>query len=116
MREPTIAWWPGQVPAGTETGAITSMMDVLPTFVKLAGGAVPTDRRLDGHDIWPLLAGTEGAKSPYEVFYYYRGLNLEAVRTGPWKLRLKDGELYNLETDIAEATNVAENNPDVVRR
>ena len=39
------------IPAGTETDAITSMMDILPTFTKLAGGTVPTDRKIDGGDI-----------------------------------------------------------------
>ena len=74
MREPTIAWWPGQIPAGTASDGITSMMDVLPTFVKLAGGTVPTDHVIDGKDIWPLLAGEAGAKSSaYEAFFYYKG-------------------------------------------
>jgi arylsulfatase A-like enzyme len=133
MREPTIAWWPGKVPAGTETDAITAMFDVLPTFVHLAGGNVPTDRKLDGEDIWPVLAAAPGAKSPHEVFYFYRGLVLEGVRSGPWKLRLaiadkvptKPGQpagpppqdrLFNLATDIGESKNVAAENPDEVAR
>ncbi len=116
MREPTIAWWPGKIPAGTESDAITGMMDILPTLVKLAGGSLPTDRKLDGGDIWPILAGQPGAKSPHDVFYYYRGLNLQAVRSGPWKLHLAKEELYNLETDIGETTNVASSNPAAVER
>src|SRR3954468_16408473 len=52
-----IAWWPGKIPAGTGTDEIATMMDILPTFVKLAGGEPPSDRKIDGHDIWPLLAG-----------------------------------------------------------
>jgi arylsulfatase A len=116
MREPTIAWWPGKIPAGSETEAVTGMMDVLPTFVKLAGGALPTDRKLDGGDIWPILSGEPGATSPHDVFYFYRGLNLEAVRSGPWKLHLAKTDLYNLETDIGETTNVAAANPEIVER
>ena len=116
MREPTIAWWPGKIPAGTETDAVTSMMDILPTFVKLAGGSPPDDRTLDGGDIWPILAAEPDAQSPYDVFYYYRGLNLQAVRSGPWKLHLAKGELYNLETDVGETTDVASDHPDEVRR
>jgi len=116
MREPTIAWWPGKIPAGTETDAITGMMDILPTFVKLAGGELPTGRKLDGSDIWPILAGQPGARSPHDVFYYYRGLKLQAVRSGPWKLHIVKKELYNLETDIGETTNVASTNPVVVER
>ena len=122
MRVPTIAWWPGKIPAGTSTDAVTGMIDILPTLVKLAGGKVPTDRKIDGGDIWPLLSGQSGAKSPHDVFYYYRGLTLEGVRSGPWKLRAPKGEfetkgeLYNLENDIDESTNLGEANPEVVKR
>ena len=116
MRVPLIAWWPGRIPAGTESDAITSMMDILPTLTKLAGGQLPSDRKLDGFDIWPLLSAAPEAKSPYQVFYYYRGLNLEAVRHGPWKLRLQDKQLYNLESDIGEAENVAQNHPEIVQQ
>lgn len=116
MRVPTIAWWPGQIPAGTESDEITSMMDILPTFVKLAGGEVPTDRKLDGGDIWPILTAKSDAKSSYEAFYYYRGLKLEAVRQGDWKLHLTSGELYNLKEDIAESNNIAEANPEIIAK
>ena len=116
MRVPLIAWWPGKIPAGTHTSEIASMMDVLPTFAKLAGGTVPTDRKIDGGDIWPILSGQAGAKSPYDAFYFFRGLNLQAVRSGPWKLHLAKGELYNLESDIAESSNVAANNAEVVAK
>ena len=116
MRVPTVAWWPNHIPAGTETGEICSMMDVLPTFVKLAGGDLPLDRKLDGFDIWPMLSGQRNAKSPYEVFYYFRGLNLEAVRSGPWKLRLQTTELYNLDSDIGEQNNVFQDHPDIAER
>ncbi len=116
MREPTIALWPDKIPADSETDAITGMMDILPTFVKLAGGEVPADRKLDGGDIWPLLSGAENAKSPHEAFYYYRGLKLEAVRRGPWKLRLVNNELYDLDDDIGENRDVASSNPDIVKQ
>jgi arylsulfatase A len=129
MREPTIAWWPGNIPAGTSSDAITGMFDVLPTLVKLAGGQPPADRKLDGGDLWPVLAGEAGAKSPHEVFYYYNGLKLEGVRSGPWKLRFapvpknaktpdaaQKEQLYNLDSDIGESTNVAEANPEEVAR
>jgi len=134
MRVPTIAWWPGKIPAGTSTDAITGMFDVLPTLVKLSGGAVPADHKIDGGDIWPLLAGEAGAKSPHDVFYYFNGFRLEGVRSGPWKLRFASAgmaegksvgkkpdaaaqdQLYNLETDIGETTNAADANPEVVAR
>ncbi|MBI5395159.1 MAG: sulfatase [Verrucomicrobia bacterium] len=116
MREPTLAWWPGKVPAGTSTDAVTGMIDVLPTLVKLAGGKLPAGRKLDGGDIWPLLAGQPGAWSPHDTFYYYRGLKLEAVRSGQWKLHLAKGELYNLADDIGESKNVAAANEVMVKK
>jgi arylsulfatase A len=116
MREPTIALWPGRVPAGTETAEVASMMDLLPTFVKLAGGTVPTDVTIDGRDIWPLMSGETGAKSPHEVFYYFNATDLKAVRDARWKLEVDTGKLYDLVEDIAESKDVSKQHPDVVAR
>ncbi|MBI5691286.1 MAG: sulfatase [Verrucomicrobia bacterium] len=114
IRVPAIAWWPGQIPPGTSTTAITSMMDVLPTLAQLAGAALPS-RKLDGVNVWPALAG-DPATPPRDSFLYFRGLALEAVRSGPWKLHLAKGELYHLGDDLGEARNVAAAQPEVVRR
>jgi arylsulfatase A len=116
IRVCTIAWWPGRIPAGTRTDAITTMMDLLPTAARLAGAKLPAGRKLDGVDVWPVLAGTAGATPPRDHFFYFRGLELDAVRSGPWKLHLARTELYHLGNDIGEAQNVAAANPDVVRR
>lgn len=116
MRVPTIAWWPTKIPAGTASDEVVSTMDILPTLTTLAGGKVPTDRKIDGHDIWPILSGRNGAKSQYEAFYFFRGFNLQCVRSGDWKLHLAKGELYNLKDDISEANNVAKDHPEVVAR
>ncbi|MCC9605652.1 sulfatase [Blastopirellula sp. JC732] len=116
MRVPTIVRWPGKVPAGSSSDEVVGMIDVLPTLVRLAGGKAPADRKIDGGDIGAILAGDKDAKSPHDVFYFYRGFDLEAVRSGPWKLRLKEGELYNLKEDISEAKNVAADHADVVER
>lgn len=113
VRVCTIAWWPGKIPAGSSTAAMTTMMDVLPTLAKLGGASVPADRKVDGVDIMPVLTGDA---APRDTFHYFRGLTLEAVRQGPWKLHLKTGELYNLDSDIGEAKNVAASNPDVVAK
>lgn len=134
MREPTIAWWPGKIAAGSSCDAMMSEVDVLPTLVKLAGGEVLADKKIDGMDVWPLLSG-KSKDSPHEALYYFKGNRLEGVRSGSWKLlitRQNDGmgmkaadknvkkpfspELYNLDSDIGEKTDVAEKNPDVVRR
>ncbi len=131
MRVPCIARWPGRIPAGKTCDELASTIDLLPTFAGLAGTRPPTDRIIDGKDIRPLLAGEKGAKSPHEAFYYYYRQQLQAVRSGRWKLRLalkrktgrRKGEpdhappfLYDLTIDIAETKNVADAHPDVVGR
>ncbi len=116
MREPAIAWWPGKIPAGTASDAICGMFDMLPTFVALSGGAVSAERKLDGANLWPILSGEAGAAAPHESFLYFKGLVLEAVRDGKWKLHLAKGELYDLAADPGEATNVAAANPDAVAK
>ena len=133
MREPTLAWWPGQIAAGSTCDAVTSEMDLLPTCVKLAGGTVPGDRKIDGLDIWPLLAG-QAKESPREALFYFNGNKLEAVRSGSWKLAIAPQamhqkkkaksedvlhtgpRLYNLDTDIGEKSDVAAQHPEIVAR
>jgi arylsulfatase A-like enzyme len=114
IRVCTLAWWPGQVLAGSSTDGVTSHMDWLPTFASLAGGSLP-ERKIDGMDLSPLLKSAKDAGG-HKVFYYYRGFKLEAVRSGPWKLHLDKGELYHLGQDIAEEANVAAKYPDEVKR
>jgi arylsulfatase A-like enzyme len=115
VRVVAMAWWPGKVPAGSSTDAMTSMMDFLPTFAALANAPLPTDRKLDGVNVWPVISGSP-ARPPRDSFLYYRGLTLDAVRSGPWKLHLARNELYHLGDDIGEAKNVAEQHPEVVRK
>ncbi len=131
QRVPCIMRWPGRIPAGTTCSELCTTMDLHPTFARLAGTQSPKDRTIDGHDIWSLMAGRAGAASPYEAFYYYYMEQLQAVRSGKWKLYLpleakwinfrgdtkaSSAELYDLRTDIRETTNLAAKYPDVVRR
>ena len=116
MREPTVVRWPGKIPAGKPNGELMTTMDLLPTFAKLAGAAIPTDRVIDGKDIWPTLSGK--ADTPHEAFFYHRGNELAAVRSGKWKLHTNKGrptQLYDLETDIGEKKNLIDSHPEVVR-
>ncbi len=115
VREPTVAWWPKTIPAGSVCDEIATTMDLLPTFVRLANGKLPKDRIIDGKDIMPLLSGASDAKTPHERFFYHQADNLRAVRSGPWKL-FRNGQLYHLLDDIGEEQNVAAKNPAVVKR
>jgi arylsulfatase A-like enzyme len=127
MRVPGIVWWPGTIPAGrTELGLATTM-DILPTSIRMAGGDLPTDRVLDGHDLTGLLRGE--APSPRAEVLFYRGTRLMAIRKGPWKAHfITQGSyagntqpqvhdpplLFQLDVDPSEKWNVAERYPEVI--
>jgi len=130
MRVPAIAWWPRRIPAGAVCDEVCTTMDLLPTFARLAGAPLPR-RPIDGKGIWPLLSGQPGARSPHEAFFYYCREQLQAVRSGRWKLHLPlkrkmtsfgwDNrpvpiQLYDLDSDIGERVNLAEEEPEVVAR
>ena len=117
MREATVIRWPGKIPAGKDNDELMTTMDLLPTFAKLAGAQIPTDRVIDGKDILQTLTGEKG--TPHETFFYHRGNRLDAVRSGKWKLHAKDGkptQLYDLDNDIGEKKNLLNQKPDVVKR
>ena len=106
VRVPFVARWPGTIPAGTVSDEAITGMDLLPTLTKLAGGDVPTDRVIDGKDIWPLLTGKPDAKSPHEAIYYLRGRGVEGIRVGDWKYLV--GEASNKEDPKLEVELTAE--------
>ena len=130
FRVPTLMWWPGRVPAATACHELATTMDLLPTFAKLASVNAEIDRPIDGQNIAPLILGEENAKSPYESFCYYDQDQLQAVRSGPWKLFLPLASfnrhphfrrdeatrplLFNVVEDIGSTTNVAERHPAIV--
>ncbi|MEM7600811.1 MAG: sulfatase [Verrucomicrobiota bacterium] len=67
FRVPTLMWWPGTVPAGTECDELATTMDLFPTFLNWAR-ATPSSRKRDGHDIRSLVVGDEGANHPMKYF------------------------------------------------
>lgn len=133
MRMPTLVQWPGTIPAGISNNELTTMMDWLPTFAKLADTEVPQDRIIDGKNIWPLISGQKNATSPHEVFFYYHMDQLQAVRDDRWKLHLamdnkltggnnytdygpSDQKLIDLSVDYKETHDVSDDYPEVVQR
>ena len=142
VRVPFVARWPGVVPAGAVCREPAMTIDLLPTIAKFAGAELPK-AKIDGMDIGALLKNEPNAKSPQEAYWHYYGTGeLQAVRSGKWKLMLphtyrtmadqKDGadgtpgryrqvkltepELYDLDTDVNESKNVAAANPEVMKR
>lgn len=117
MREPTVIRWPGKIPAGNINHELLTAMDLFPTFARLAGAEIPSDRVIDGKDIWRVLTGK--SKSPHQAFFYHAENKLQAVRSGKWKLHVKDGTptaLYDLEKDIGETRDALKEYPTVVKR
>ncbi|GAA5120310.1 sulfatase-like hydrolase/transferase [Luteolibacter yonseiensis] len=132
VRVPTVAWWPGHIPAGRTIGAITANFDLLPTFAAVADGKLPEGHKIDGRSLLPLLLG-ETDESPRNNHFYFAGNNLQAVRSGPWKLAVArqneangkpdaDGgkpftpTLYNLDEDIGETRDLAAGKPEIVAK
>ncbi len=120
QRVPGIVRWPGRIAPGRVSNEVVTSMDLYPTLATACGAVVPTDRTIDGRDITAVWAD-EKANSPHDAFHYYWMNDLEAIRVGRWKLHfakrgVETSELYDLESDIGEATDVSAENPDVVER
>lgn len=120
---PAFLSWPGVIPAGKTIGELGAAMDIFPTFLNLAGGAVPEDYPLDGRDILAMAQGK--ARSPHDYLCWEYGKQ-RAVRNGRWKLTLNakldfnraaDESIFlaDLNADPGESTNLADRHPDKVR-
>ncbi len=89
LRVPFIVRWPGRIPSGRVSNEMVHEVDTFTTFVKLAGGAVPTDRAIDGVDQTDFfLGGTE--KSARDSFPVYVADRLEGIKWRNWKLVFYD--------------------------
>ncbi len=114
-RVPGIIRWPGQVPAGRTTPEIFSVLDVYPTLMSVLDADMPDELTFDGQNQLDFLLG-ETDQGRTRHFYENRG-QIDAVRSGPWKLRLPPDEdtpspqLFHLKRDPSERFNVAEDHP-----
>ncbi len=142
-RVPCIMRWPGQIPSGTECNDMLMTIDLFPTIAGRIHASLPK-HKIDGKDVWPIIAGVRRAKNPHSAYlFYYENNQLQAVVNGDgrWKLQLPHGyrtldgkpggqggtpvayqpgkieaaELYDLSQDIGEQTNVATQHPKVVK-
>jgi len=85
FRVPFVAAWPGRIAPGTTRDVPAMNIDLLPTFLALAGLSLPADRVIDGVDLWPVLSGSR-AEADERPLYFFHDYDVEAVRLGPWKL------------------------------
>lgn len=135
FRVPLIVRWPKRIAAGKICHEMATMMDIMPTVAKVVDAQMPTDRKIDGHDILPLMTD-KNAKSPYSFLCYYgRDGELAAIRKGNWKLHLLEPSekwagvqpvkealldtkptsplpwLYDLSKDVGETKNISVSKP-----
>ena len=82
IREPTIAWWPGQIESQTISSQVASLMDLFNTILYFAQIDLPNDRKIDGINLAStLINGTIQNRA----LFHYRGNRLMAIRSGPYK-------------------------------
>ncbi|QDU35997.1 Arylsulfatase [Maioricimonas rarisocia] len=139
-RVPFIARWPGRIAPGSVSDQTICQTDIMHTCAAIVGFELPDDAAEDSFNLLPVLLGEQGATSvrPYTLHQTIR-LDL-AIRRGPWKYLdhqgsggnnysrglLKQyalpetapeapGQLYNLETDPGETTNLYFEHPEMVR-
>jgi arylsulfatase A len=140
VRVPAVFRFPGKIPAGAVCREPAMTIDVLPTLAKLVGAELPPGHKVDGKDVWPLVSAQPGATSPHEALYFYWDRQLQAVRSGKWKLHFPHAyrtmtetkgsgglpgdyrqekiplTLYDLEQDPGETNDLSAGHPDVVQR
>lgn len=128
-RVPFIVRWPGYVKPGSSSNALLCLNDVFATCAELLGTTLPQDAAEDSFSFLPVLLGKSEIGVRRDLVSH--SVNGEfAYREGPWKLVFKmagrdlessrgkaaNVQLYQLRQDIAETRNVAEEQPEVVRR
>jgi arylsulfatase A-like enzyme len=113
---PFVARWPARIPAGTVYPHAVSSIDILPTAVAAAGGAVPDDRPIDGVDLVPHLSGA--ASGPPHDALFWRDGSYQVVIAGGWKLQVSQLParvwLFHLDADPTERVELSAQRPEKV--
>ncbi len=118
IRVPCVMRWPAKLPKGKVTAQMAITMDLHATFTELAGAKTPSEKRLDGINLIPLLTGDA---QPVERTFFWRidrsNRKQKAIRHGKWKY-INDGNtmdlLFDLEADISERVNLGYQHPDIL--
>jgi len=133
QRVPCIMRWPAKIPSGPECTELATAMDFMPTFAAITGAELPSELKVDGYDIRPLMVGGAQEKTPYDIFYFS---NASAARSGNWKYRKGprygrwstprgtpkpkvnpvEKQLFNLSDDPGESKNLIGKYPELEQR
>jgi arylsulfatase A-like enzyme len=139
-RVPCIMTWPAQIPAGTVCQAPVMTIDILPTVAELLDTQLPP-KPIDGLSLKSLLTGPQTDQSPHEALWFYWGNELQAIRSGRWKLHFPheyrtvhglpqatggtpvryataaiEESLFDLQQDPGESTNLLAQHPEVAAK
>jgi arylsulfatase A len=140
VRVPCVVRWPSQVPAGMVNATPWRSIDLFPTVARAMDVDLPA-QAIDGVDATAILAGVQTA-STQPTLYYYRTNELQAIRSGRWKMHVPHGyrslegrpggtggipvryryavpqslALFDLETDPSESVDVKDEHPEVLQR
>ncbi len=127
IRVPLIVRWPGAGPPGkTDSKSVLTAVDLLPTFLEVAGVVLPSGYKPDGQSAMAAFKGDDFTRTK-PIFWEWKGGDKQdftwptlGVRDGKWKLLVgtenQKFELYDLENDWAETTDVSASHPDITQR
>ena len=120
IRVPMCMHWPRMLPAGSVCEDPVLALDLYPTFARLAEAKVPTEKVLDGKDIWSdLQAGTNPHPEDMLPWLRHHGAGNEvAIRRGDLKAYRKMGgkwQIHNVATDPGEATDLADQHVELLQ-
>jgi len=134
-RDPFIARWPGNIPAGTTSDQIVCLTDLMATCAAIVGVELPDNAGEDSYNILPALLDKKLNKPIREAIVHHSLSGMFSIRQGKWKLILgrgsggfskpktykpkpgePEGQLYNLEEDFAESNNLWNEHPEIVER
>ena len=119
IRVPWAMRWPGKIKPGAVIADPIIALDLMPTFVELAGGKVEPSWNFDGTSFAKRLLGKPESVVERPLFWRKGGPSgSHALRLGKWKLVIPSGEkaaLFDLESDVGESRDLASKFPDKVK-
>lgn len=119
FRVPMLFHWPEHVPKATTYSHPISAIDFYPTFVGLAKASVPTTQKLDGKNTWDDLIAGRSARKSENIFAmrFHATFGNVGIRRDQWKATClgKKWQLFNIEEDIAEATDVSDQYSEILK-
>ncbi len=124
LRVPCVVKWPGNVTANTKSAVPSYFADWFPTLCAIAGADLPTGQQLDGINLIPALKGEALERQVPMMWEFCEYGGIVAIRHGKWKTlrrQLKkqkqlDWELYNIDADASESSDLAQQHPEIVKR